>query len=118
MPEFQEFIAPYKGLISPIGTGTGTGTGKEKRGSTEGEKRKPKSLNLRNGLVDSEWIAGVKQNPAYAGIDVDRELNKCVEWFKVKGITPTRQRFLNWINKADKPLQTRGKAQQKFKDIN
>ena len=36
-PEFKEFIAPYKGLLSPIGTGTGTGTGNLKRAKHDGE---------------------------------------------------------------------------------
>ena len=44
--EFQDFVAPYKGLLSPIGigTGTGTGTGKGKeRGVQRGKASKPES---------------------------------------------------------------------------
>jgi uncharacterized phage protein (TIGR02220 family) len=36
--EFSEFLAPYKGLLSPIGIGTGTGQGKGTgKGSAEGK---------------------------------------------------------------------------------
>jgi hypothetical protein len=29
---------------------------------------------------------------------VNDQLQKCVAWFEVKGITVSRQRFLNWLN--------------------
>lgn len=55
-------------------------------------------------LPDSVWIDSLKASPAYSGIDVEREHAKCVEYFSLKGITPSRKRFLNWLNRAERPL--------------
>jgi hypothetical protein len=53
---------------------------------------------------DAEWLATIKAEPAYRGIDVDRELSKCRAYFSTKGVTVSRQRFLNWLNRADRQL--------------
>jgi hypothetical protein len=53
---------------------------------------------------DSEWIAELKSNPAYQGIEVEREHSKMLEWCKVQHKQPTRRRFVNWLNRCDKPM--------------
>lgn len=55
-------------------------------------------------LPDSEWIAQLTNDPTYAGIDVKRELGKMANWCNVKQVTVTRRRFINWLNRAEKPL--------------
>jgi hypothetical protein len=54
---------------------------------------------------DAEWIEELKGSPTYSGIDIDRELSKCTEWWKVREVTVTRERFVNWLNKVERPLK-------------
>ena len=59
-------------------------------------------------LSDDEWMNEIKINPAYAGIDIDRELGKCQAWCMTKNKPMSRPRILNWLNGAEKPFT--GKA--------
>lgn len=70
----------------------------------------PKILNSKNGVTDSEWLARLKESPAYKGIDVEAHFFRCVEWCNLRKITPTRRRVLAWLNKQDKPIA--GKPQR------
>lgn len=54
--------------------------------------------------TDAEWLASLAASPAYAGLDVGREHAKASEWCRVRQQTLSRQRFVNWLNRADKPL--------------
>lgn len=47
----------------------------------------------------------LKKNPAYEGIDIEREYYKMVAWCKANGKIPSKRRFVNWLNRADKPLK-------------
>lgn len=55
---------------------------------------------------DQEWIAGLKADPAYRGIDVDREHAKASRWCASNRKQLTRRRFENWLNRCDLPLAT------------
>lgn len=55
-------------------------------------------------LADADWLASLKSSPAYVGIDVDREHAKAAEWCRLRRKPLTRQRFLNWLNRCDRPL--------------
>ena len=58
-------------------------------------------------MADEEFIAELKANPAYAGIDIDKEIGKCQAWLltpKGAGKKLTRQRLVNWLNGCDKPM--------------
>lgn len=59
-------------------------------------------------MTDAEWIAAIKQDPAMAGINVERELGKCRFWCKNNGKGFTRRRAVNWLNKADRALERFG----------
>jgi len=59
-----------------------------------------------HGIPDSEWIEELANDSTYSGIDVKREFGKMTNWCKVKQITPTRRRFINWLNRAEKPMQS------------
>jgi hypothetical protein len=54
--------------------------------------------------TDAEWLASLAASPAYAGLDVAREHAKASEWCRVRQQTLSRQRFVNWLNRADKPM--------------
>ena len=56
-------------------------------------------------VSDSEWLQSLGQLPTYAGIDVGREHGKMVAWCSANRKQPTRRRFINWLNHAERPMQ-------------
>ncbi len=57
---------------------------------------------------DDKWLEELSSDPAYRGIDVRTEHRKMVRWCLTKKRQPTRMRFINWLNRCDKPLGTEG----------
>jgi hypothetical protein len=55
-------------------------------------------------LTDEEWIESLKSNPAYKGIDVQREYFKAIAWCSTNNRTATRRMFINWLNRAEQKL--------------
>lgn len=55
-----------------------------------------------NRLLDHEFLETLSQNPAYADLDVQKELGKCEAWCQANSIAlpPSKKRFVNWLNKA------------------
>ncbi len=54
-------------------------------------------------LTDEEFLAELRQNPAYKHLDIDMESGKLDAWLKTprgKGKVKTRQRFVTWLNRA------------------
>ena len=56
-------------------------------------------------LSDFDWRKSLAENPAYSGIDIEVEFGKMVAWCEVKKRKPSRQRFVNWLNRAERPMQ-------------
>jgi hypothetical protein len=54
--------------------------------------------------TDADWLDGLKRNPAYEGIDVMREHAKAAVWCENKRRTLSRARFINWLNRAERPM--------------
>jgi hypothetical protein len=71
----------------------------------------------RTNVPDDEWIEQLTLDPTYSGIDVKREFGKMQNWYKVKKLTPTRRRFIEWLNRAEKPMQSQSKPHQTFREI-
>jgi hypothetical protein len=60
-------------------------------------------------VADSDFIAQLKTNPAYKGIDVEREFGRMKAWLSAHhGRQLTRQFAVNWLNKVDPPLKLNG----------
>lgn len=55
---------------------------------------------------DEQWLASLASDSAYTGLDVPREHAKMLRWCSANGKQPTRRRFINWLNRSDKPLTT------------
>lgn len=55
-------------------------------------------------VCDDEWLDELQAKPVYASLDVRRLYAKMVVWCENKRMAPTRQRFVNWLNKEDLPL--------------
>lgn len=88
---------------------------KEREGEREGEKEeerkgeddvpaKPSRPAKKKKLTDDEFMQALRDNPIYAGLDIDRLKGKMEVWCAGKGLTPSRARLVNWLNKEDKPL--------------
>ena len=68
--------------------------------------------------TDAQWLAGIKADPAFAGIDVEREHAKCIRWCSENGKQQTRRRFINWLNRCDRPIgSVVSAAQQRSEEI-
>jgi hypothetical protein len=68
--------------------------------------------------VDAAWLESLEQNPAYAGIDVKRELGKAQAWASIRNVGVSQMRFLNWLNKAQsdqRPIQFNGAGATSFR---
>ena len=55
-------------------------------------------------LTDEEWLQSLTANPIYQGIDVKAVYGKMQVWCETNHKTPTRRRFINWLNRTDKPM--------------
>lgn len=56
-------------------------------------------------LTDEEWVKEVAKDPTYEGIDVAREYGKMLNWCSVNNKIPSRRRFTNWLNRAERPMK-------------
>lgn len=80
--------------------------------NTEDEDEVQKRKSTREGtkgLVDSEWLARLVNDETYKGIDVKREFGKMTNWCREHRVEPTRRRFINWLNRADRRIDGTGK---------
>lgn len=55
------------------------------------------------------------EDPTYKGIDVRREFGKMSNWCVANGKIPTQRRFVNWLNRTDKPLTGNGSTKPTYK---
>ena len=70
--------------------------------------RKPRVLNAAPAITDTQWL-GLLRND-YPGVDVDQEYVKMRNWCIVNGKQPSRKRFVNWLNRCEKPMQAPANA--------
>jgi hypothetical protein len=75
------------------GQRTDTETEKEEAGVAPVKPSRP-SRRKKVEMSDEEWMQSLRDNPAYSHINIDVEAGK----------QPTRGRFLNWLNRIDRPL--------------
>ena len=57
---------------------------------------------------DDDWVKSLKGNAAYKGMDVETCYRKMLVWCETNGKKPTRRRFVNWLNREERPLQAKG----------
>lgn len=68
------------------------------------EVKKEKKYNKPSSLSDDEWMAQLKSNPSYKGIDIDIQRGRCQMWCVTNNKTFSRRRLLNWLNRSEKPI--------------
>lgn len=75
--------------------------------SSSSKKKSIKKETRKRSLTDEEYFAILKTNPAYQGIDIDKERGKCEAWCLTNSKVFSRRRFVNWLNRAEKPMNFR-----------
>lgn len=55
--------------------------------------------------TEENWLSAQQLKEAYKKIDVNLEYQKMASWCEVNKKLPTRRRFINWLNRIDKPLE-------------
>ncbi len=70
-------------------------------------EKKPQSV--------EDWLKELESDKTYQGIDVRREYGKMLAWCNVRRKQPTKRRFINWINGAEKTLPARHAAKPDYK---
>lgn len=83
-----------------------SGASVEKR--REEKSIEEKGTKSKSAETDEEWLASIKASEAYSEIDVEREFSKMKHWCKERKNLPTRRRFINWLNRIDKPIKSNG----------
>jgi len=53
---------------------------------------------------DEEWLKSLEADPTYAGVAIRVELGKMRRWCEENNQMPSRKRFVNWINRAPRPM--------------
>ena len=67
---------------------------------------------------DEDWLKQLEIQPAYNLIDVRREFSKMQTWCIANRKMPSRRRFVNWLNRAEKPMNASAqKAPEPFLKI-
>lgn len=63
-------------------------------------KKKAKATNV----PDDQWLALIAKESAYLGLDVPHEFAKARVWADTHARPITRKFFINWLNRADRPM--------------
>lgn len=79
----------------------------EKR--TLGATEKPSPTSDRD-LSQDDWLKLLAADPAYEGIDVAIQFARMVQWCKANNKQSSRRRFVNWLNRCDRPLKSTATA--------
>jgi len=69
-------------------------------------KQKKKSL---LSMDEEDFFKVLEENPLYSGIDIRKLNEKLKVWCAGRGLKPTRQRLINWLNREDKQLSSGNK---------
>lgn len=68
--------------------------------------------------TDEEWIKSLENDPTYQDLNIRQELGKMQRWCEANRQKPSRKRFVNWINRAEKPIAVNGQRQPKHAAYN
>lgn len=98
--------APSCGVAAPLcdipATPCLEGKGREGKGKNVGGVGTPPAATPQKS--DAEFLLELKSMPCYSTIDIDREWGKMMAWCSQRHSPPTRRRFVNWLNRIDKPM--------------
>lgn len=55
-------------------------------------------------LSDDQWLSKLETQECYAALRVRAEFGKMQSWCEVNRKSPTRKRFINWLNRCERPM--------------
>lgn len=58
--------------------------------------------------TQESWLEALTKDDGYEGIEVRREFAKMLQWCKTNRREPTKRRFVNWLNRIERPLTGNG----------
>jgi len=61
-------------------------------------------------LSQDDWLKLLSADPTYEGLDVPIQFGRMAQWCKANGKQATRRRFVNWLNRCDRPMKTTATA--------
>ncbi len=108
-PYMRQYMRNYRQRVNTVNNPTAN-VSPEAEAEAEADKYKDVGQNeTRRSAVaspasDEDWLRSLTVNPAYAGLDVRREFQKMTAWCEVNRKQPSRRRFINWLNRAEKPM--------------
>src|SRR5438067_10914115 len=75
---------------------------------------KKEGANESRQLSDEDWLASLVHDKTYSGIDIRHEHGKMIQWCAVNHKQPTRRRFVNWLNRSERPMKPVKSARDRF----
>jgi len=89
-----------------IGNGDVTVPSSSSKDSSSSSKLKapPGAARLPPQTTDTAWMESLKANSTYQGLDVDLEWGKARMWCETNRRMCSRRFFVNWLNKAERPI--------------
>jgi hypothetical protein len=113
-------VLTHRKKMQRLGRAAGIASGKSRRSKAEDANRSgshsvqhfrtpvpsrlASSSSKKKLVSDTEFLAELKAEPGYQGIDLDRELSKCRVWTRSRGRQATRRTFIAWLNRIERPL--------------
>ncbi len=88
---------------------------REKKEEEEGASRERASApaSPKSNVCDEVWLKGLADDPTYAHCDVPFEFGKMARWCEQHNKAPTRSRFVNWLNRIERPMKIEGNGHGK-----
>jgi hypothetical protein len=112
MRDYREKNKPVRDVKKCKSPSTSVDSGKALSTHAEGEveveeeaNKKKKPSAKPKAATDAEFFAELKTNPAYEGIDIEREFAKMTVWCTANHQNPSLRRFVSWLNRVDRPLK-------------
>jgi len=100
---FVEYECLQQGLAKPLHSGAPpqeqSRAEKRREEGMQGEKQKRAPA-----ATDEQWLAGLAANSGYAGLDVPTEFAKAGVWCETHRRKCSRQFFVGWLNRAERPM--------------
>jgi hypothetical protein len=66
---------------------------------------------------DDIWLEALSADSTYQGIDVLREFGKMKNWCETNKKKPSRARFINWINRIERPMDIKANRELSIADF-
>lgn len=72
--------------------------------SKECKNIRTQEVKLGASLPYDVFLKSLQINPAYKGLDVEKELGKCQAWCLANKKVCSQRRFVNWMNRVERPM--------------